>query len=121
MDFNPGISQRWIQTDDGTGNSSSTGSTALEIEIPLIYRFTPRLNLIFDLTAFTRYYNINQSPANEDRVDEAFSLPLSLGWTIVPAWNFKVQVLAAYTQQFSSVAGQDVTQLTSGLNLQMAF
>ena len=120
IDFNPGISQRWIQTDDGMGDTSSTGSTALEIEIPFIYRFTSRLNVIFDFTTFTRYYNVNQVPSNEDRVDEAFSLPLSLGWTMVPALNLKLQILGGYTQQFSSVEGQDVIQLDAGVNLQMA-
>ncbi len=121
IDFNPGVSQRWIQIDDGSGNASTTGSSALAIEIPFIYRFTSRLNLIFDFTAYTRYYNVNQVPSNENRVDEAFSLPLSLGWTIVPAWNLKIQALGGYTQQFSSVAGQDVLQLDTGLNLQLAF
>jgi hypothetical protein len=121
IDFNPGISQRWIQIDDGMGDTSSTGSTALEIEIPFIYRFTPRLDCISDFTAFTRYYNVNQSPGNEDRVDEAFSLPLSVGWTMVPALNLKIQALGGYTQQFSSVAGQNILQITTGVNLQMAF
>jgi len=121
IDFNPGLSQRWIQVNDGSGNYSWTGSSALEIEIPFIYRFTSRLNLIFDLTAFTRYYNVNQVPANGDRVDQVFSLPLSVGWTMVPVWNLKVQVLGGYTQQFSSAAGQNITQLDTGVNLQMAF
>jgi len=121
IDFNPGLSQRWIQLNDGSGNYTCTGSSALEIEIPFIYRFTPRLNFIFDFTAFTRYYNFNQVPGNEDRMDEAFSLPLSFGWTMVPAWNLKVQILGGYTQQFSSVAGQDITQLDTGVNLQTAF
>lgn len=121
IDFNPGFSQRWIQVNDGLGNYSSTGSSALEIEIPFIYRFTSRLNLIFDFTAFTRYYNFNQVPSNEDRVDEDFSLPLSVGWTMVPAWNLKVQVLGGYTQQFSSSAGQNITQMNTGVNLQMTF
>jgi hypothetical protein len=121
IDFNPGISQRWIQTNDGMGDTSTTGSTALEIEIPFIYKFTPRLSLIFDFTAFTRYYNVNQVPSNEDRVDEAFSLPLSLGWTMVPALNLKIQAQGGYTQQFSSVADQNITQVTTGVNLLMAF
>jgi hypothetical protein len=121
IDFNPGISQRWIQTDDGMGDISGTGSTAFEIEIPFIYRFTTRLNVIFDFTAFTRYYNVNQLPANEDRVDEAFSLPLSVGWTMIPALNLKLQALGGYTQQFSSAPGQNVLQVDTGLNLQMAF
>ncbi|HXL72982.1 MAG TPA: hypothetical protein VN963_05085, partial [bacterium] len=112
---------RWIQTDDGMGDTSTTGSTALEIEVPFIYKFTPRFSLIFDFTAFTRYYNVNQVPSNEDRVDEAFSLPLSLGWTMVPALNLKIQAQGGYTQQFSSVADQNITQVTTGVNLLMAF
>ncbi len=121
IDFNPGISQRWIDTDDGSGNFSSTGSSAFEIEIPFLYRLTSRLSFVFDFTAYTRYYNVDQIPTNENRLDEAFSVPLSLGWTVVPAWNLKIQVLGGYTQQFSSAAGQNIIQLDTGVNLQAAF
>jgi hypothetical protein len=121
MDFNPSLSQRWIQIDDGAGNSSTSGSSAFEIEIPLIYRLTPRLQLIFDFTAYTRYYNVGQSPENEDRVDEALSFPLSLGWTMVPALDLKIEVRENGTQEFSSAAGQDVFQLNTGVDLQASF
>jgi hypothetical protein len=121
IDFNPGISQRWIQIDDGAGNASVSGSSALEIEIPFIYRLTSRLRLIFDFTAYTRYYDINQSPENWDRLDEALSFPLSLGWTVVPAMDLKLEATEDCTQEFSSVAGQDVLQFNTGVNLQASF
>jgi hypothetical protein len=121
MDFNPGLSQRWIQIDDGMGNSSSSGSSALEIEVPLIYRLTPRLQLILDFTAYTRYYNVEQSPENENRVDESLSFPLSLGWTLVPAWGLKVAAEGSCSQEFSSVSGQDVLQVNTGGNLEASF
>jgi hypothetical protein len=118
MDFNPSLSQRWIQIDDGSGNSSASGSTALEVEIPLIYRFTPRLQFLFDFTAYTRYYNVEQSPENEDRVDEALNFPLSLGWTLVPSLGLKIEAQENCTQDFSSVSGQDVLQFNTGVDLQ---
>jgi hypothetical protein len=118
MDFNPSLSQRWIQIDDGSGNSSASGSTALEVEIPLIYRFTPRLQFLFDFTAYTRYYNVEQSPENENRVDEALDFPLSLGWTLVPSLGLKIEAQEDCTQDFSSVAGQDVLQFNTGVDLQ---
>ncbi len=121
IDFNPGLSQRWIQIDDGEGNSSISGSSALELEIPFIYQLTSRLDFIFDFTAYTRYYDIHQVQENQGRVDEAFSFPLSLTWTAVPTWNLKIQATGDYTQQFSTEAGQDILQLDGGINLLVVF
>jgi hypothetical protein len=93
----------------------------LEIEIPFIYRLTSRLHLIFDFTAYTRYYDLNQSPENGNRLDEALSFPLSLGWTVVPALDLKLEATENGTREFSSVPGQDVLQFNTGVNLQASF
>jgi hypothetical protein len=121
IDLNPSISQRLIEVNDESGNSSTSGSTAFELEIPFIYRFNSRLNLIFDLTSYARYYNVYQAPQNEDRVDEAIALPLSISWTMVPAWNLKLLALGGYTQQFSTESDQNITQVNAGIDLMMIF
>ncbi len=121
IDFNPGVSQRFFKVNDGSGNISDTGSSAFEAEFPVVYRFNSRLAMTFDLAAYTRYYNVNQVPANEDRVDETISIPVFLGWTMIPDWNMKLQILGAYTQQFSTAQDQNIVQLNTGVNLQAAF
>jgi hypothetical protein len=116
--FNPGISQRWIQVNDSEGNGSNSGSTALEFEIPVILKFTPRLNLILDPTAYTRLYDFHQNATNNNRLDEAISCPVFLDWTMIPEIQLQVLAMAVYSYQVSSVTGQDVTQLNTGLELQ---
>ncbi len=121
VDFNLGASQRWLRIDNGSGDASVSGSTALEIEMPFIYNLTSRLQFILDFTAYTRCFDVNQSAENRDRLDEVLNFPFSLGWTMVPDIGLKIVAIQSFTQGFSSVAGQDVFQLTTGVSLLAIF
>lgn len=113
IDLNPFLAQRWIQVDDGQGGGSSGGSTALEAEVPVSCRFSSELTLILDLTGSARVYGQGQN-----RQDGLLSCPVLLDWTMVPDWQFQAIALASYTQQFSSVEGQDFSQMSVGIELQ---
>jgi hypothetical protein len=121
IDFNPGISQRWLQVNDSEGNGSNSGSTALELEIPIICKFVPRLSLILDPTGYTRLYDFHQDAANQNRLDQAISCPAYLVWGMIPEIQLQVIAFGIYSYQVSSVAGQDATQLNTGLELQEYF
>lgn len=121
IDFNPSLSQRWVQVDDGQGGGSTSGSSALEAEIPVSYKISSRLDLLLDFTASTRIYDTNQDAQDQNRQDLALSCPVLLDWTVVPDSQFHAIALASYTQQFSSLAGEDFTQLSVGIELQKWF
>lgn len=119
IDFNPGVSQRWIQVDDSQGNFSSSGSSALEAEIPFLYKFSSRLFFILDPTGYLRLYDVNPGPGDQNRVDEALTSPLLFDCTL--ADQLQLLFLAVYTYQASSTGGPDTTQLNAGLELQRYF
>lgn len=119
VDFNPGISQRWVQVNDSQGNWTNSGSSDLEAEAPFVYKFSRRFFLIVDPTAYLRFYDMDPSPADQNRVDSSLSCPLFLDWTLGGQWQ--LLVLAVYTAQGSSVSGQDINQLNAGLELQTYF
>ncbi len=51
-------------------------------------------------------------------MDEALVFPLSLGWTLVPSMDLKIEAQENCTQDFSSVTGQDVLQFNTGVDLE---